>query len=196
MKHQFIFLSIALAIFGVAGFTSYASAQETSTEVWGYYEGYRNFDYKTGGTGYPAIKGAEMNGGGGGIAYNLAPWFSLWTQVSFLGTAENDEMRVRIINNLQGVRYMTPKYGPFSFYGKGGLGFSNYSVELIDFGSIGDTKFSAAYGGGVQVWLTDYLGLTLEASHLIMGVPHLFDSDGRDRWDSGLDFKTGVAVRF
>jgi hypothetical protein len=31
---------------------------------------------------------------------------------------------------------------------------------------------------------------------LIMGVPNVFDAEGRDRWDSGLTYKTGLAIRF
>lgn len=171
------------------------SAQET-TEVYGFYETYRNFDYKTGND--PAdFQDVKLNGGGGGIAYNVAPWFALWTQLSFFGSPENDYLSVRVINNLQGVRYQTPQYGPFIFYGKGGLGFTNYGVtDRYYGGSAGFYKFSAGYAGGVQVWTTDSLGLVLEVSHLLMGVPHLYDTEDRDKWDSGLTYKTGLAFRF
>ena len=178
------------------GITSYVSAQER-TEVYGFFEAYRNFDFKTGDERYPAILNAAMNGGGGGIAYHYAPWFALWTQITFLGTAEGEDFSARIINNLQGVRYQTENYGPFIFYGKGGLGFSNYNITDFSTGyELGATKFSVGYAGGVQVWMTDYLGLMLEAQHLIMGVPNLTDVDGRDRWDSGLSYKTGLAFKF
>ena len=193
MKYQIGFISALLLL---AALAPCALAQDR-TEVYGFFEAYRNFDYKTGGPLYPAIREAEMNGGGGGIAYQYAPWFALWTQLSFYGTTETEELGARIINNLQGVRYQTPQYGPFVFYGKGGLGFSNYNItEKLYGNTFGATKFSAGYAGGLQIWLTDNFGLMLELSHLLMGVPNLTDEQGRDRWDSGLSAKTGLAVRF
>lgn len=195
MKYRNRFVNSILLLSLVLGIASLASAQQT--EVFGYYEGYRNFDFKTGGEGYPFIRGAEMNGGGGGIAYQYVPWFAMFTQFSFLGTAEGDEFSARIINNLQGIRYHTPRYGPIEFYGKGGLGFANYNVTDIYSGyTYGATKFSFGYAGGAQVWMTDSVGLVLEIQHLIMGVPNLTDAEGRDQWDSGLSFKVGAAFRF
>jgi hypothetical protein len=195
MKYRFRFVSFILVISLLLSMASLASAQ-SRTEVYGFYEGYRNFDYKTGGEGYPFILNAELNGGGGGIAYQYVPWFALFTQVSFLGTAMGDNLSARVINNLEGIRYSTPRYGPISFYGKGGVGFTNYSVVITDLGEGGQTKFSAGYAGGAQIWATDYLGLFVEMQHLIMGVPNVFDAEGRDRWDSGLTYKTGLAIRF
>lgn len=174
-----------------------ASAQEeTSTEIYGFFQGYRNFDFNLG-SGYEVanIEKAIMKGGGFGIAQNLAPWFAVWTQFSFWGSAENPYLRVRIIHNLQGVRYQTPMYGPFRLYGKGGVGFTNFGVETAS-GSGGETKISFGYGGGAQVWMADYLGLFVEGTHVIMGMPNLTDADGRDKWDSGLSLTTGIALRF
>ena len=102
---------------------------------------------------------------------------------------------MRVINNLQGIRYQTPQYGPLRLYAKAGVGFTNYGVSIQGY-SLGFTKLSVGYGAGAQIWMTDYLGLILEGSHLVMGVPQLYDSEGRDKWDSGLTFKTGLAVRF
>lgn len=196
MKNRIGFLISVLAVSLLWGMVSPALAQD-KTEVYGFFDGYRNFDFKTGSAdmGYPAIKAADMNGGGGGIAYHYASWFALWTQVSFMGTAETTEFSARLINNLQGLRYQTPQYGPFRFYGKLGLGFTNYSIGISG-NSYGYTKFSLGYAGGAEVWMTDYLGLMVEAQHLIMGVPNLTDAAGRDRWDSGLSYKTGLAIRF
>ncbi len=195
MKYQFRLVSVILLVSLVLSTASLASAQ-SRTEVYGFYEGYRNFDYKTGGDGYPFILDAELNGGGGGIAYQYVPWFALFTQVSFLGRAESDILSARVINNLQGIRYSTPQFGPISFYGKGGVGFTNYSITITDLGEGGETKLSVGYAGGAQVWATDYFGLFFELQHLVMGVPNLFDVEGRDRWDSGLTYKTGLALRF
>jgi hypothetical protein len=195
MKYRRGFVKGFMLIIVLLGLCVCAPAQE-NTEVYGFFESYRNFDYKTGFD--PAdFQDVNLNGGGGGIAYNFVPWFALWTQVSFLGSPENDQLSVRIINNLQGVRYQSPKYGPFIFYGKGGLGFTNYGLTFKDSGAgYGSTKFSAGYGGGIQIWVNDYLGLVLEASHLLMGVPQVTDSENRDKWDSGLTYKTGLAIRF
>ena len=60
----------------------------------------------------------------------------------------------------------------------------------------GDTKFSFGYGGGVQIWLSRSIGLNLDASHVIMGLSNLTDLPDREKWDSGLAFTTGVALRF
>jgi len=195
MKYRNWFLNSIVLIALLLGMTSMASAQQT--EVYGFYEGYRNFDFKTGGAEAPAILNADMNGFGGGIAYQYTPWFAMFTQISFLGTAEGDDFNARIITNLQGVRYHSQQYGPISFYGKGGLGFANYNVTIKSDGfELGATKFSLGYAGGAQVWMTDSIGLMFEVQHLIMGVPNLTDLEGRDRWDSGLSYKTGFAYRF
>jgi len=195
MKYRNRFVNSILVLALVLGIASLASAQET--EVYGFFEGYRNFDYKTGGEGFPFINDAAMNGGGGGIAYQYAPWFALFTQFSFLGTAEGDEFNARIITNLQGVRYHTPQYGPVAFYAKGGVGFANFNVmdKLSGF-EFGSTKLSLGYAGGAQAWMNDSVGLMFEIQHLVMGVPNLTDAEGRDRWDSGLSYKAGLAFRF
>ena len=195
MKYRNRFVNSVVLVLMVLGIASLASAQET--EVYGFFEGYRNFDYKTGGEGYPFIKDAALNGGGGGIAYQYVSWFALFTQFSFLGTAEGDEIDARIITNLQGVRYHTPRYGPIEFYGKGGVGFANYNItDKFSGYEYGATKLSLGYAGGAQVWMSDSIGLMFEIQHLVMGVPNLTDAEGRDSWDSGLDYKTGIAIRF
>lgn len=186
------------AMFG--SMTVCGSAQdESSTEISGFYQGYRKFDFKTGFEDID-IRSSIMRGGGFYIAQNLASWFALWTQFTFYGSVENPEisvnrLKVRVINNLQGLRYQTPQYGPFRFYGRGGVGFSNFSMNLNG-GSGGETKISFGYGGGAQIWATDYLGVNVDATHLIMGVPNLTNLEGRDSWDSGLAFTTGMIVRF
>ncbi|MBN2243752.1 MAG: hypothetical protein JW793_13785 [Acidobacteria bacterium] len=184
-------ISVAMVLGAAAG----ASAQdETSTEIYGFYQGYRNFDYRTGIEEADILK-AALEGGGFGVAQNLASWFALWTQFSFFGSVESPALRVRVISNLQGVRYQTRQYGPFRLYGKGGVGFTNFSIDT-PIGSGGETKLSLGYGGGVQAWITDYLGLFVDGSHLIMGVPNLTDLEGRDKWDSGLAMTAGFSVRF
>ena len=87
MTYRIRFFKAVLLITLFLGMAVCASAQE-NTEVHGFFTGYRNFDFKTGGEGYPAILKAQLNGGGGGIAHNLAPWFAMWTELSFFGTAD------------------------------------------------------------------------------------------------------------
>jgi hypothetical protein len=189
MKHQRIIFSVILLISLILATAVFASAQD-STEIWGYYSGYRNFDFKS---GFPPfdVQKAKLNGGGFGFAYNLAPWFAMWTQFTFYGSAQAPSFDIRVINNLQGVRYQTRQYGPLRFYVKGGLGFSNFSLAGVGF-----TKFSAGYGVGAQIWMTNHIGLVLDGSHIAMGLPNLTDLEGRETWDSGLVFAPGISIRF
>ena len=104
LKVPCIFLLLGV-MFG--GMTMCASAQdETSTEISGFYQGYRKFDFKTG-ISTADIRNTIMRGGGFYIAQNLASWFALWTQFTFYGSVENPDiygpyrLKVRVINNLQ-----------------------------------------------------------------------------------------------
>lgn len=185
-------LLIILILCGTTG----ASAQEQSTEIQGFYQTYKDFSFKSGITGYD-IKKTRLGGGGFTIAQNLAPWFAFFSQTTFYGSAGEDEiLKMRVINNLEGLRWQTGLHGPFQFYVKAGLGFTHYSVDLAgsDFG--GEYKFAVSYGGGAFIWMSEKFGLVLDASHLSMGVPNMTDLDGRDKWDSGLSLTTGIAVRF
>jgi hypothetical protein len=173
---------------------AYASGQEYNTEIQGFYQSYRNLDFRTGLEGVE-IEGAVLQGGGFTLAQNLAPWFAFCTEFTFYGSAEQNGMRVRIFNNLYGLRYQTQQYGPLRLYAKVGLGYSNYNMDILGTG-LSNTKFSFSYGGGAQVWMTDNFGIVLDAAHSINGVPNLTDLPGRDSWDSGLTLSAGLAVRF
>jgi hypothetical protein len=195
MKYALIAFRCLLLLSLMLSAGIYASAQE-STEIHGFYQVYRDFSFRTG-IAELDIENVKLNGGGFGFAYNLAPWFAMWTQFSFFGTVEQpaSAMSVRVINNLQGFRFQTQQFGPLRLYGRAGLGFSNYSMNIQGSG-YGDTKFSFGYGGGVQIWLSRSIGLNLDASHVIMGLSNLTDLPDREKWDSGLAFTTGVALRF
>jgi hypothetical protein len=184
MKHALVLLVILVA--AVPAF-----AQERNTEIQGFYQTYGDFSFNPG-EGVPILNvpDTRLNGGGFNLAQNLAPWFAMWTQLSFFGSVDAPPSRVRIINNLQGMRWQK-NYGPLRLYGKFGLGFSHFNFEDVG----GNVKFSASYGGGVQVW-ADWIGVSFDASQVFMGVPHLFEADGRDKWDSGIALTTGVAFRF
>jgi hypothetical protein len=193
MKHILFASKYALFACMILCAAVYASAQE-KTEVYGYYQTYRNFSFQTGLSDYD-VPATKLNGGGFGIARNFAPWFAMWTQFSFFGTVQQPNMGVRVINNLEGFRYQTKQYGPVRLYAKGGLGFSNYSMDIAG-NSLGETKFSVAYGGGAQIWFNDWLGVVLDASHVVMGLPNLTDMSSREKWDSGLVYTTALSIRF
>lgn len=170
----------------------YAEAQQ-NTEIHGFYQGYRHFSWNT---GVEEINAPEsiLRGGGFGVAQNLEPWFAFWTQFSFLGGVKGP-MSVRIIDNLQGVRYQTNQFGPLRIYGKGGVGFCNYSIDVLG-ASLGGTRPSFGYGAGVQIWLGERIGVNLDASHVIMGLPNITNAPGRENWDSGLALTSSFVLRF
>jgi len=168
-----------------------------TTEITGYYQQYRNFSFET---GYPYwdFTPARLSGGGFSVAQNIAEWFAVWTQLSIFGTvnqpsADGYENSVRVIHNLQGIRYQTKQYGPLRFYGKVGAGIAWYGFSSLD---ASGTTFSAGYGGGVNVWFNKNIGITLDASHSLMALPNLTDLDGREKFDSGMSYTTGLTFRF
>ena len=181
-----------------------------TTEITGYYQQYRDFSFETGMGEYGinnSFAPTTMAGGGFSVARNLAEWFAVWAQLSFYGTVNQwadygmvkVQNSVRIIHNLEGIRYQTKQYGPLRLYGKVGAGVVRYS--LYD-GLISDTKFSAGYGGGVNVWFSKNIGLTFDASHTLLALPNLEDLyentkfQGREKWDSGMAYTTGLTFRF
>lgn len=192
MRQRFLALTTALLVWGLI--VPAAVCAEGETEITGFYQQYRDFSYRI---GLPEVdfEPRSLTGGGFSIAQNMAPWFAMWTQFSFYGSAENAGLRVRMINNQQGVRYQTKNYGPLRLYAKGGLGFSRFSIDTGQ-SSAGDTKFSAAYGGGAHIWMHDHVGVNLDVSHVLTGLPNLTDLDTREKWDSGLVYTTGLTFRF
>jgi hypothetical protein len=167
---------------------------EQKTEIQGYFQTYRNFSFKTGFSEID-IPSTALNGGGFAAAQNIAPWFAMYTQLTIYGRAQSPNNSVRIIHNLEGVRWQTKKHGPLQLYAKFGMGFAHYGMNVAG-SSLGETKFSFGYGGGAFIWANEHFGLVLDASHSIMGVPNLTDASNRDKWDSGLALTTGIAVRF
>jgi len=183
-----------LLLFLILGSAVFVSAQEFNTEIQGYYQTYRNFSFETGYNPLD-IPETKLNGGGFVVAQNLAPWFAFWTQFTFYGSAQGPNTRARIFNNLYGIRYQTEQHGPFRVYAKAGLGYANYSMDIQGSG-FGETKFSVAYGGGVQIWMSEHFGAVLDAAHSINGLPNLTNLEEREKWDSGLALTAGLAVRF
>ena len=190
---RFVLLIVAI-LFG----TIYASAQETSTEIQGFYQTYKDFSFKLG-TGLENLdlKPTRLGGGGFTIAQNLAPWFAFWSQTTFYGSVEGDFLKARVINNLEGLRWQKRFSGPLEVYGKVGMGFSHIGLSSVGGGDIGgEYKLAVSYGAGAFLWMSQNIGLVFDASHLSMGVPNVTDAPGRDKWDSGLTLTTGIALRF
>jgi hypothetical protein len=193
MKAFMISIKTALLV-AMITFPAIMAHAEPNTEITGFYQRYQDFSYRTG-ISQLDIAPVALEGGGFSLAQNFAPWFAMWTQFSFYGSAGQPNMSVRIINNQQGIRYQTRQYGPLRLYARSGLGFSRYSLNITG-NDAGDTKFSFAYGGGAQIWVSEYFGFVLDASHVVMGVPNLTDLPGREKWDSGMTYTTGITVRF
>ena len=195
---------LSLAIIGSFAACCFASDDEIAgtTEITGYYQQYRNFSFETG-YGDWNFSPTRLTGGGFSVARNLADWFALWTQLSFYGTVNQEgtvydgvytyPKSVRIIHNLEGVRYQTRQYGPLQFYGKAGAGVVWFS--FFD-GALSGTRFSAGYGGGANIWLHKNIGINLDLSHNLMNFPDLTGFDGREKFDSGLAYTTGLTFRF
>jgi len=193
---------------GCFGQVSWDDEVTGTTEVTGFYQQYRDFSFVAG--GHYDFTPEVMTGGGFTIAHNLADWFALWLQVSIYGKVKQDILsrdiitgeeflfapkRVRIVNEIQGIRYQTKQYGPFRLYGKGGLGIVWYNFD-VEGGSLGYTKFSALYGGGTDIWLHKNIGITLDISHVMYILPELTGQPGREKVDSGLTYTTGLTFRF
>jgi hypothetical protein len=221
---------LSLAIIGCFAYGCFAADWNDeiagTTEITGYYQQFRNFSFKTGMDEvgiYNDFAPARMVGGGFSVAQNYAEWFAIWSQLSIYGTvkqwanvgSDEAENNVRVIHNLQGIRYQTKQYGPLRFYGKGGAGFARYSLTYYDpyfFGGyvdISSTKVSLGYGGGVNVWFNKHIGLTFDASHILSGLPNLEDLykeykdyfgtvkfPGREKFDSGMTYTAGLTFRF
>jgi len=203
MKKKF---KVMLSLLLISCFTGICFAWDDelagTTEITGYYQQYRDFSLKTGVSEYDFAP-ARLSGGGFSVAQNIAEWFSIWTQLSVFGTvnqmvgSNQYQKSVRIINNLEGIRYQTQQYGPFRFYGKVGAGITWYGFDY--FGeSISGTRFGFGYGGGMNIWLNRNIGITLDVSNIGMNLPNFDfpDVEGRKSWDFGMTYTPGITFRF
>ena len=195
---------ILLAIIGSFSGVGFADEITGTTEITGYYQQYHNFSFETGWSDWNFAP-TSLSGGGFSVAQNIADWFAIWTELSIYGRVEQQPMSgngrsVRIINNLQGIRYQTKLYGPISVYAKFGAGIVWYGYNLYypnaGYIDMSGTKFSAGYGGGMSIWPHKNIGITLEASHILKALPNLTDIDDREKFDSGMVYRTGLTFRF
>jgi len=209
MKKLFkgIFLLAIMCCFAVGCF-AWDDELAGTTEITGYYQQYRDYFFDSG-TPLYRFGPTRLGGGGFSIAYNLAEWFAIWTQVSIYGTVNQlvdfgglqVENRVRIVNNLQGLRWQTKQYGPFRLYGKAGAGIAWHGFSLYDSSynanmDMSGSTFSVGYGGGLNVWLTRNIGITLDASQTTMALPNLTGISDRKKWDGGTTYMSGLTFRF
>ena len=204
MKNLFKW-TLLLAIIGCFAGPGYADEIAGTTEVTLYYQQYRDFSFNTGWSDWDFTP-IRLSGGGFSAAQNIAEWFALWSELTIYGTADQqapsgNEKKVRVINNLQGIRYQTKQYGPLRLYAKFGMGIVHYGFNLYfpntGYVGMGGLKFSASYGGGANVWFHQNIGLTFEASHILKALPNLTEiDDGREKFDSGMAYRAGLTFRF
>ena len=198
---------ILLTIIGCFACGCFADEIAGTTEITGYYQQYHDFSFEAGGRDYGLnwdFTPASLSGGGFSIAQNLAEWFAIWTELSIYGMVEQQmsgyDRSVRLINNLQGIRYQTRQYGPLRLYAKFGAGIAWHGFNLyypqVGYVSMSGTTFSAGYGGGANVWLHKNIGITLEVSQVLNALPKLADVDDREKFDSGMVYRTGLTFRF
>jgi len=199
---------ILLTIIGCFACGCFADEITGTTEITGYYQQYHNFSFEAGGRNFGFdwdFAPTSLSGGGFSVAQNLADWFAIWTELSIYGRVEQQptsgyERSVRLINNLQGIRYQTRQYGPLRLYVKAGAGIAWYGLNLyypgVGYVDMSGTKFSAGYGGGASIWLHKNIGITLEVSQVLNALPNLTDTDDREKFDSGMVYRTGLTFRF
>ncbi len=176
-----------------------AQPEFSEVEFQGYYQRVQGFTFSpTGVQGFDFPDSEGFNGGGFGINYNLNHWFGIFSNTSFLGGVEQNDLQMKIINQVQGAKITKRGFGPANFYAKGGVGFMRYvfSSGGQDLAIRYSTSF--VYGGGTEIKFKEGMWLVLDLSRLSLGLPNLtgFDFEGRDKWDSSYVITTGVMFSF
>jgi hypothetical protein len=192
-------LMIAVVWLGSAGF---CLAQDSSGELYGFYQRFMNFKVDTNIPGAPKIDQA-LNGGGFGYLQSLSNKVGIYFQLGFFGGAKLSEINIKPITEFQGLQF-TKRTGRADFYGKAGVGFARYVIQAG--GSDLDVAYKMAfqYGVGTELKLGNGLYLLLEGTGVSMGVPadvasyYLYGgvAEGRTGWNTGLMLTTGIAIRF
>ncbi len=186
-------LMIAVVWLGSAGF---CLAQDSSGELYGFYQRFMNFKVDTKIPGAPVTDQA-LNGGGFGYLQSITNKFGIYFQLGFFGGADVIGYNVKTITEFQGLQ-ITKHTGRADFYGKAGVGFARYVIQ----GGGSDLgvayKMAFQYGGGTELKLGNGLYLLLEGTGVSMGVPGDTFSlyEGRTGWNTGLMLTTGIAIRF
>jgi len=168
-------------------------AQEYSeVEFQGYYQRVQGFDFR-GVAGFE-FEGEGFNGGGFGFVYNLNPYFGIFSQTSFLAGVEQSGLKLRFINQAQGVK-LTKRSDAINVFAKGGVGFVRHVLDFqgqegVDYGT------SFVFGGGTEIKIQEGMFLMLDFSRYITGLPRLTSAENRDGWDSSWLITTGISFQF
>lgn len=185
-------LFMTLVVVSLAGSLCLAQDEFSAVEFQGYYQRVQGFDFQ----GVPGFEfeGVGFNGGGFGFVYNLNPYFGIFSQTSFLAGVEQSNVKLRIINQAQGVK-LTKRGESINVFGKGGVGFvrnvlSFGGQEGVDYGT------SFVFGGGTEIKLQEGMWLMLDLSRNIQGLPQLTFLEDRDSWDSNWMITTGISFQF
>lgn len=186
MKNLLVSLIVSLTAVGLCS----AQPDFPQGQFVGFYQRLQGFDFRDLG-----VQDANFNGGGLGFTFNLNHWFGVWSQTGFFTGTEVDGIQMRLINELQGVQLTKREVGPLNVYAKGGVGFARYVFELPGF-EVVRFGFSASYGGGLEIRVSDAMGIILEAQRLSMSLPDVTGFQDRDGWDSNTVITTGVAFNF
>lgn len=169
-------------------------AQDAKQEIQGVFFRIQGFTFNSGDPSVFDVEGAGINGGGYAFVYHITEKFGLYQQMGFMGGAEQNGLKVKLITEFQGFQVNKAK-GPLILYAKGGLGFTRYVFSGALSGV--DSHFALNYGGGTEIRMKEGLNLVLEATRLTMGLPNLLgDLPGRTGWANCWQLATGIAIHF
>ncbi|RPJ59939.1 MAG: hypothetical protein EHM23_12210 [Acidobacteria bacterium] len=185
-------LFITVVVLSLAGSLCLAQDEFSEVEFSGFYQRVQGFDFQ-GVQGFE-FESEAFNGGGFGFVYNLNPFFGIFSQTSFLGGVEQSNVKLRFINQAQGVK-LTKRSDKINVFGKGGIGFVRHvfdfsGQESVDYGT------SFLLGGGTEIKIQEGMWLMLDLSRNVMGLPQLTINPDRDKWDSNWIITTGVSFQF
>jgi len=182
----------AAVVLSLAGTLCLAQDEFSEVEFQGFYQRVQGFDFE-------GVQGFEFqdkgfNGGGFGFVYNLKPFFGIFSQTSFLAGVEQSGVKLRFINQAQGVK-LTKRSDKINVFGKGGVGFVRH---VLDFGGQEGVDYgtSFVFGGGTEIKLQEGMWLMLDFSRYITGLPRLTNFEDRDSWDSSWLITTGISFQF
>lgn len=183
---------VLAVLFGLVLASAHAQAPQGQLEL--FYQRIQGFDFNSGSPAFD-IRDESFNGGGFGFVYHLTPWLGLWTHTSFYGGVRQNEITLKLINQVQGLRVSAPGAGPVTLYGKGGLGFARYvfTVPGAEGVRVG-TTFN--FGGGAEFELRPGMFFQLEASRMTLSLPNLTNLPDRDRWDGVALITAGIGFQF
>lgn len=186
---------IVVLFFCWLAFSGLSLAQSSPQgEIQLYYQSVQGFDFDSG-TPLFSISDEDFQGGGFGFVYNLNSWFGLWSQSTFFGGVEQNEISLKLINQMQGVKLTARDLGPINLFGKGGMGFTRFVFETPTFETVRfGTSFN--FGGGIEYVLKEGLLLIVEGTQMSMSLPDISGLPDRDKWDSNLLVTVGIAFQF